>query len=306
MNPSRLVIALVVVLVAVAGGCEPPSTTDCSSDAQCGAGLVCSDGGECLACVDNGDCAAGEFCCQGGCKPESDIADFCGCGSSPAGSAGDACGASVDAALCLVGGVAATVDNVSAGTCGCGCSIADGGPICAVDGAGAAICSCVENRDCRGAALDAAARPHRVADTCTPDGACVCFSLGNASVCDVDGAAPDCASAGGCAAFESAVDNCGSAGRVCNVGATGVEGTGTCLDGGCACDDISDCADGVNVDACVFAVVGEPARCVCGGYTRAGNAASCPMELACSTGGCELDGVAFATEEALVAALAAR
>lgn len=292
--------AVATATVVVAAACEGVPTTECSNNDQCGAGQVCSVSGTCLECNVSGDCDDGEFCCQGVCRGGDEVADRCGCGSSPGGSPGEACGSSLDAAVCLVGNAVADATNVQNGFCGCGCSIADGGPICGpTDAAGAPTCTCSENADCRGAALDAAARPHRVADTCTPQGACVCFSLGAAAVCDPDGATPDCASAGGCTAFGSDVDNCGSAGRVCGEG-------NACVAGGCACDAAEDCIDGVNVDACAFVAGEAGARCVCDAYTKGGLAAACPMELECSIGGCVLDGAAFATEEALVAALAAQ
>lgn len=304
-NSNCLAFAFVCVSVAaVFGACEGAPTVECSNNEQCGAGQVCSVSGDCVECNVTGDCDAGEFCCQGACLGGDAINDHCGCGTSPAGSAGSACGSSLDTAVCLVGDAVADTSNVSSGVCGCGCTAADGGPICGPAGDdGAPTCTCEQNTDCRGAAKDAGNRPHRVSDTCTPQGSCVCFSLGTADVCDPDSVAPDCASAGGCAAFNTAVDNCGSAGRVCNVAATGIDGTGTCKDGGCTCDAATDCNNGVNVNACAFVAGEEGARCVCDGYTKGGVEAACPMELACIVGGCNLNGSPIATEEALLGAL---
>lgn len=302
---SRLAVAAVALVAAlfVGSACEGVPTTECSNNDQCGAGQVCSVSGTCLECNVSGDCDDGEFCCQGVCRGGDEVADRCGCGASPEGNPGVACGSSLDAAVCLVGDSVATADNVQNGFCGCGCSIADGGPICGPAGDdGAPTCTCSENSDCRGAALDAAGRPHRAADTCTPQGSCVCFSLGASAVCDPDSATPDCASAGGCAAFASDVDNCGSAGHVCD----GVADANSCADGGCACDAAADCIGGVNVDTCAFVDGADGARCVCDAYSKGGVKVGCPMELECSIGGCVLDGTAYASEEALVAALAAR
>jgi Cys-rich repeat protein len=298
-------IAFVVAVVALSvAGCPPPDDAECASDSQCGSGQVCA-AGSCVECDDNGDCEATEFCCKGECKAEADIANFCGCGTAEGGSAGAVCGDAIETSLCLVDGELANLANVSSGTCGCGCTVADGGPLCTPSAVAGeeTKCTCANNEQCRGAAEDATGRPHVVSDTCTPDDSCVCFSLGTANVCDINSATPDCASAGGCRAFDTDVANCGSAGRVCNVAATGIEGTGTCLSGGCTCDVPGDCTGGVNVDSCAFAGPDGPLRCVCAGYTSGGVAASCPMELECVAGGCQFGAEIFATEEALRARL---
>ncbi len=263
---------------------------------------------QCVECGSNSDCVDGAFCCQGICRPAADIEERCGCGASPTASAGETCtAAEVSNALCLVGDTVATPDNVAQGVCGCGCTPAEGGPICAAPEAAGAqpVCSCSgDNNECKRAAVDTAGRPHRVADICTPDLSCVCFSLGTADVCDPDGPTPDCASSGGCQSFVDDPQNCGKPARSCTAAETGIPATGACLGGGCSCDDPTDCrATGLNVDNCAFPGPGRPLQCVCDDFSADGFLAPCPMELACVAGGCLLDGTAFSTDVALRAAL---
>jgi Cys-rich repeat protein len=296
-------IASVVVLagVSLAASCEDPP--ECRTDPDCGAGRVCS-AGQCVECASNASCADGEFCCQGACKPAAALDDFCGCGASPAASSGQDCSTVDPLSLCLVDDEIATAANVAQGTCGCGCTPARGGPICLEpEGDGAPVCSCNVNQDCARASPDAEGRPHRVANSCVDPGTspftCICFAETSRATCDVDGVAPDCTS-GGCRDLRSDPANCGVPGRVCTDEATGIPDTGTCIQGGCSCNASSDC-NATNANTCTF--VDDVARCVCAGYTSGGVPAACPMELACDTGGCVLDGAAFATEESLRSAL---
>ena len=309
-SPLRFLAPVALVFAALAG-CDTPGggADECSADVDCGAAKVCV-AAQCVECASNTDCADGSFCCQGICRADAEVETRCGCGPSPTASAGQACNPnSIDSGLCLVGDAVATPDNVAQGSCGCACTPALGGPICGAPPAAgeAPVCSCAENADCRQASVDAASQLHRVADTCTPDSSCVCFSLGTADACDPDGATPDCASSGGCLSLDDDAQNCGKPARSCTAAATGILDTGSCLGGGCSCDDAGDCAaDGLNVNSCAFPVAGEPARCVCNAFTVSGVVAPCPMELVCAAGGCLLDGAAFATDAALRGALGIR
>lgn len=275
---------------------------ECSADGDCGAGLVCTGDFQCAQCDDNGDCGADSFCCRGQCHGAADVNTLCGCGPALSGNAGTDCN-SVDAdALCLVGDVGATPANVSAGVCGCGCTPAEGGPICndPLEPGGAPVCSCLENADCRGPSVDATGRPHLATDTCSPDSSCVCFRAADQAACDADSATPDCTS-DGCQSLDDDINNCGIAGRVCSDPANGVDdGSGTCIEGGCQCDQQSDCGAG-NVDTCFL--FDEGLRCVCDGYEANGVKSACPIESDCVAEGCVIDGVPYATQDDLLAAL---
>jgi hypothetical protein len=289
--------------MTLGGACDDP--VECRSDSECGVDRVCG-GGRCVQCVSNANCEAGAFCCQGVCRPSSEIDRRCGCGTAATASPGQDCTAVQSDALCLVNDSVATPADVAQGTCGCGCTPDEGGPLCGppAEPGGAPVCSCLQNADCRKASVDAEGRPHRVANTCAPQNVCVCFTDGPSAPCDPNGGAPDC-STGGCASLADDVQNCGVPGRSCLDPATGVADSGACVAGGCLCDDASDCAGG-NVNTCAFVVGGEPARCVCAGYTAGGLQAACPMELSCSPNGCILDGIAFSSEESLRSALGLR
>lgn len=306
MNLPRLISACCLVFAASA--CVlPPLDAECQQNPDCGATKVCA-AGKCVQCAANADCAVDNFCCQGECLGASSVEAHCGCGPALSASAGDACDpAARDTAICLVGDVVATSVNVAQGTCGCGCTAAQGGPICEAPAVAGEqpTCSCNENADCKKAAVDLGSQPHRVADTCTPDSSCVCFSLGTAAACDPDSATPDCASEGGCQALGTDPQNCGQAGRSCTAEATGVLDTGVCVAGGCSCSGLGDCVGAdLNVNDCVFPTVdAEETRCVCNSFTVDGVRTACPMELVCAVGGCVLDGTAFATDTALRAAL---
>lgn len=306
-NARFLVVATVVVAAASLAlgvpACEAFDPAECDDDVDCGAARVCA-AGQCVACDDNADCGAGQFCCGGECLADTEVGRRCGCGPALGGNPGVDCTVLEPAGLCLASGLTASVDTVSQGSCGCGCTAAEGGPICAApDQPGqAALCSCLENSDCRVPSLDAAGRPHRSTDTCNPSSACVCYAAAaTPSACDPDSAAPDCSSAG-CVSLLASATDCGVGGRTCLDPATGLGANGSCIEGGCACDHEDDCAgDALNVDACVF--LGGAARCVCSGYTRAGDPAPCPMALLCAGAtGCSLEGASYASEEALRAA----
>jgi hypothetical protein len=305
---NTVLLPSMAIAIAAIVACEPRNDDDgCTNNADCAVGRICV-AGTCAECAGSGDCAADQFCCQGACLPESETERRCGCSPTLNGNPGADCTASAELQLCLVDGAVATRDDVDQGACGCACTPAQGGPLCAPpeEAGGTPRCTCEENVDCRGASSDALGRPHRSADTCTPPtptSSCVCFSTGNATVCDPDGETPDCTSVGGCASLATDILNCGVPARSCSDAATGLDdGSGTCIEGGCECNADSDCVgEGLNVDSCD--IVGDSARCICDDYTRAGEPAACPMELECVTGGCSLDGVVFATEEDLKAEL---
>lgn len=299
----RPMLLLFVVLTSTA--CPPTGGRDgCDSDLDCGA-QRCIEGG-CFECASTADCGDG-FCCQGVCRPADEVQERCGCAASPAGTSGNPCGEALDDALCLVDDAVATVANVGQGTCGCGCTPAQGGPICGApdEAGGAPVCSCADNQDCAGASLDAQDRPHAVSNTCLPNATCSCVTAGGAvSPCEIDGDAPDCSFNGGCRALLADVFHCGVGNRSCLDATTGVVGTGQCFSGGCTCDNAADCqGDDLNVNTCAFPVVDEPSRCVCSGYTKAGVQIACPMELACTIDGCVYAGVPYGTEEELLAEL---
>lgn len=309
LHARSLSIALASFTLAIAASLLTPACEDnpaeCVADADCGAARVCA-AGQCVACAQNADCGADQFCCNGSCLADTEIDRRCGCGPSTGGNAGADCTVVEPAGLCLVGEATATLETVAQGTCGCGCSAAAGGPLCAPpdEPGGPAVCSCTDNADCRVPSVDSAGIPHRSTDTCNPSSKCVCFSTDPVTSCGPDSAAPDCSATGGCLNLLTTATSCGIAGRSCLDPASGPgDGTGECLQGGCTCDGATDCqGTGLNVDACVF--VGDDARCVCSGYTRAGTQAACPMELLCEgAAGCDLDGVNFTTEEALRTAL---
>lgn len=300
----RTAITLTCAAVLAASSCEdnPP---ECATDADCGAARVCA-AGSCVACADNADCGAGQFCCSGGCLADTELDRRCGCGPAQAGNPGTDCTVIEPAGLCLVGEATATVDTVGQGSCGCGCSAASGGPICGMpeEPGQPAVCSCLDNSDCRVPSADAAGVPHRSTDTCTPGAKCVCYSTPAPSTsCGAAGSLPDCSANSGCVNLLTNASGCGVAGRSCLDPATGLDSGGACVDGGCACDAATDCqGTGLNVDSCVF--VGASARCACSGYTRGGVQAACPMELGCAgAAGCALDGVNYTTEEAMRSAL---
>jgi hypothetical protein len=294
-------LACVVFCAALSSGSSCPGLQDCDSDDDCGLDRVCV-AGSCVGCRDTDDCDGGAFCCQGQCLPESELSTHCGCGPALSASAGQDCNRVEPSGVCLVDDATATVDSVARGSCGCGCTPAEGGPLCLEPDAPGdqARCSCRDNGDCRLPSVDAEGRPHQSTDTCTPDDACVCFSLGTATACDPNGAAPDCTGDGGCRDLLGDATNCGVAGHSCLTAATGLATEGACVQGGCVCDDLTDCqGDGLNVNTCAYVAPGAPSQCVCSGYTRGGVQAPCPMELACGIGGCVLDGQPVATEEAL-------
>lgn len=291
--------------VLLAQACETSPPPECVSNADCGAARVCA-AGQCVACAQNADCGADQFCCNGECLADTELDRRCGCGPSSGGNPGADCTVLEPAGLCLVGEASATIDTVGQGTCGCGCSPSEGGPLCAPpDEPGQPpICSCTDNADCRGPSADSRGIPHRSTDTCTPGAKCVCYSTtAPATSCGVDGSAPDCSATSGCVNLLSTATSCGVANRSCEDPAFGTGVGAQCVDGGCTCDAATDCqGTGLNVDSCVF--IGDQSSCVCSGYTRGGVQAACPMELVCGGAtGCALDGVSYTTEEAMRTAL---
>ncbi len=284
-----------VVTAAVGAGCEPDR---CLFDGDCLGGR-CAPGGDCVSCLDSADCGEDSLCCNGTCRVGT-VEDLCGCAADPHGAGPTRC----EEALCIVdGAVRADRDTVGQGVCACPCDPARGGTLCAAEDASSIGFSCSCDRTdpvgtCEGPAVDAAGIPHRPADTCSPQNACVCFAAG--TVCS---GSADCTWEG-CVDLVHDATNCGVAGRSCSDDATGTDG-GTCNDGGCSCNAASDCeGDGLNVDTCIF--VGARSQCVCNGYRAGDVAAACPMGLACVADGCQLGADAFATQAELILALHAR
>lgn len=308
---TRALLVLLAPFAALFFACVPGQTSNsgCETNADCPDGRFCALNGDCVECRENAQCGDAQFCCQGVCYDEGEQAAHCGCaadrGSSGAASAlsGDAC--SDDTNVCLVNNAPATADNVADGICGCSCDAAAGGTLCSVDEAGALACSCSRSDPegtCERPALDANGNPHIVADTCSPQEVCVCFAGGGAA-CDPSGDAPDC-TATGCVNALGDVDNCGVGGRVCGDPASGSDdGTGVCNQGGCSCDQNTDCqGTALNVNLCAF--VGAVSQCVCDDYeVSEGEKAACPLGLECGNGGCLFDGASYATRAALLQAL---
>lgn len=289
----RLALFVVPVLFALVG-CKVP---ECLNDDGCSGGFCVE--GQCVDCLASNDCGADQACCQGACVA-ADVEDICGCAADPRDERpGSACAADE---VCVVDGTRAGPGNVADGACGCPCDATQGGSVCATstEAQSGFVCSCDRSDPvgtCEAPVLDDELRPHRAADTCTPDSACVCFASG--APC-LDG---DC-TAGGCVDLLRDAASCGVAGRSCTDEATGIPDTGACLVGGCTCNAASDCQGaGLNVDSCQFVGDGQVTQCVCGAYRAGGLPAACPMGFECQQGGCAAGGTAHATEEALLEAL---
>lgn len=310
MNRARQLLALGLFSLSVplltAAGCDndndpPPPDPGCSVDADCAEGRHCADNGDCVECTEAAHCGEGELCCRGACLADGEQEDSCGCGLQPGGATGTTCDA---LELCVAGGERVSGDNLAEGTCACTCDPSQGGTLCTVDEQAALGFSCSCDRTdlatCERPALDDYGSPHVVADTCNPSEACVCFGSSNA--CDPDGQNPDC-TINGCENLYGNDASCGVPDRDCRAAGTGLDsGGGTCRNGGCECDGPSDCqGDGLNVDQCVFLSSG--AQCVCDDYVIGEEKAPCPLGLECVSGGCELDGTAYATAIDLYSAL---
>lgn len=305
---SRVLLLCLALCAVLVGACTPDNNDGCGTNADCADGRFCAPSGDCVECRENAHCGEARFCCQGVCYDEGAQEEHCGCaadrGSSGAAAspAGDAC--AEDTNVCLVDGVRATAANVEEGVCGCSCDATLGGTLCDVDDEGGLTCSCSRSDPegtCERPALDAEGNPHIVADTCSPQETCVCFGEATQTACDPNGATPDCTAAG-CVNALGDVENCGVPGRVCTDDATGVADTGACFDGGCSCNNNSDCqGDGLNVNLCAF--VGDVSQCVCDDYDVDGEKGACPLGLLCGGGGCLFEGTAYGTRDALLQAL---
>lgn len=306
MTPNRLRLFLLTPFLALLFACTPTGGNDgsCGTNADCPDGRFCGEGGSCVECRETTDCGDAQFCCQGACYDDGAQEAHCGCAAESGGSAGEECSGETN--ICLAEGARVGVENVADGVCGCSCDAAAGGTLCLVADAGALSCGCDRSDPqgtCERPALDANGNPHIVADTCSPSETCVCFGESTVAACDPSSATPDC-TANGCVNALGDVENCGVAGRVCNVAATGVADTGACLQGGCACDAPTDCQGaGLNVDQCAF--VGEGvSQCVCDDYeVEDGVKGACPLGLECGDGGCLSGGSAYSTRAELLQAL---
>jgi hypothetical protein len=287
-------------LCALSMACSDGPPPECQIGSDCAAGFCVDE--RCVECVANTDCSATEACCRGICRGPETFDELCGCDAAPSSNNAEECGGTTPA--CLANGVAVTAATLSDGVCGCACTPGEGGSECVIEDGGVVTCQCDRNNPvvtCEAPSFDVNNRPHKVADTCTPDTTCVCFAAG--TVCGgIDGY--DCTSAG-CIDLLRDVDGCGLAGLACTDPLRSLDdGTGTCVQGGCTCDSATDCAGpGLPVDSCAFVTGGATTQCVCSGYRANGVAAACPFELACVTGGCQLNGTAYAEEDDLVAEL---
>ncbi|MFZ9888682.1 MAG: hypothetical protein ACO3JL_14375 [Myxococcota bacterium] len=302
-------IFAVIATVALSPSCAlfaAAEESGCGGNADCSGGRLCASTGECVECLSESDCGADEFCCLGGCLPMADAEQHCGCPEAPRatsseGNAGEACMGQTN--ICLVDGEPATRENLALGECGCSCSASLGGALCGLDDARELLCGCDRSdpgNTCERPALDPEGNPHIVADTCTPQEVCVCFAAGLLP-CDAAGSTPDC-TGDGCVNALGDTDNCGVAGRICDRESTGIEGTGTCLRGGCSCNSPSDCqGEGLNVDLCAVLTSGN--QCVCDDYEAGGEKAACPLGLECVTGGCSFGGQTYSTRASLLEVL---
>lgn len=299
-RPSLPLLATCFLGLLALSGCGPSSSSDCATNADCSGGTRCAANGSCVACTDNEHCGDGQFCCQGACYDEGDMEERCGCAPSAGGAeSGEACAAGT---VCVAGGTRATAASVAEGTCGCTCAASEGGTLCTPDPDGpdgyACTCARTDLATCETPVVDTAGIPHVVADTCTPQNACVCFADGQ--TCAPDGATPDC-TLDGCANLFGDDTNCGVAGRDCTDPGSG-DADGRCVAGGCSCDALADCrGTDLNVDSCVIFEGGG--QCVCSGYMVNEQLAACPLGLPCTADGCLLDNAGYANAADLYEAL---
>lgn len=294
--------SFVLALAALSGCTGEP--TGCTADADCGEQRCIVDTGECVDCLTSADCADNGGCCNGVCVTPDTFEDNCGCAEAPGTDRGTSCPS--NRPICVAGGIRVTGAELADGECASPCTPEFGGTISAVDNTapGGYNCTCNGNDDegtCRVPFLRADGRPHRGSDTCDPEDKCTCF-YGNGRC---PASSPDCAGNNGCINLHSDTDNCGLAGRECNNDATGIAGAaGICVDGGCTCDQASDCqGDGLNVDACQLVGNGSVNQCVCDDFEAFGLNSACPLQLACVTGGCQFEGTAYGTMDELLDAL---
>lgn len=297
--------ALCLVIAASMGpGCTG-MPAGCQDDGDCPDGQLCVvDTGACVACISAADCEAGSACCNGECITGDQFENSCGCSPDAGGRRGNTCSPILP--ICVVDGARATAENLADGVCRSPCNPDLGGTISSVDNteAGGFSCTCDGGDDegtCNVPFLRADGWPHRGADLCDPTEKCTCF----ASNQRCPAASPDCVDNQGCVDLHEDINHCGITGNDCTDSARGPDdGSGVCVNGGCTCNLAADCQyPGANVDSCQLVGEGQVNQCVCDDYTENGLKAGCPMQLACVAGGCELDGVVYATLDALLTAL---
>ena len=316
-------------------GDDPACLTDAGA-LQCAE--TASGGFACVDCTGDGDCPGG-FCCAGQCFLDAERDAHCGCEAQVGATAGEDCTVRASEKVCVAGTCGCTtsgdgqcgsegglerlcdaVGNGGAGVClaqdenNCGavggvfpsgemtpidggmCAVNLGGPLCVDADMGFGECGCSQSADCeRPILVDGI--PRVAGDACAGD-ACMC---GMGEACSTS--APDCAGLDGCVDLQTSTDHCGVPLNDCSLPTRGLlDGTGTCVSGGCQCDAPTDCVAPANVDVCQIAAGGGNA-CVCNGFTASGDKRACPMGLTCTLTGCEHDGTIYSTLEALNQAL---
>jgi hypothetical protein len=309
---SRFALFFAPATLGIAFALTAPACTGmpqgCQSDADCDGQRCVVDTGECVDCIDSADCEDGGGCCNGACIASSTFESNCGC--EPA--VGAAQGSTCEAARPICTGPdnnRASGANLADATCKSPCDPSLGGTLSAVDNTQARgyDCTCSGADDdgtCNVPFLRADGLPHRGSDLCDPNDKCTCFNgpVGN------DGCPaliPDCDSNAGCVDLNDATDHCGLASHDCTEPANGPDdGSGTCINGGCTCDQAGDCQGaGSNTDSCQFVGDGTVTQCVCDDFEAGGDSAACPMQLECVSGGCQLDGAIYGTLADLLDAL---
>lgn len=309
---SRIALFLAPAAIGISFAFTTPACTGqpegCQADDDCDGQRCAVDIGECVDCIDSTDCEEGGGCCNGGCIAPSTFENNCGCEAAVGASQGSVCemsrpictaadntrtdGAGLADASCQspcnpsLGGTISTIDNTESLGYACTCSGAD------------------DDGTCNVPFLRADGLPHRGSDLCDPTDKCTCFNgpIGN------DGCSaltPDCDANAGCIDLNDDEAHCGRASHSCTDAANGPDdGSGACINGGCTCDQASDCSgDGANTDSCQFVGEGTITQCVCDDFEANGEKAACPLQLACVDGGCELDGEVHATLGDLLDAL---
>lgn len=284
-----------------------PACVQCTDDGDCGGGSFCC-AGSCRPAAERDEwcgCAAGldggalaEPCTQRATERTcTDVGGTwaCGCAASGDGPCGTTGGLERLCDVAAGGGHGACVDQgpaqcgvldgvvpreADAGVADAVCTLALGGEAClARNGEPLGACGCVGAGDCDELVFDGGI-PHRPASSCS-GGGCVCAGAGD--VCA--GQTLDCVGGNGCYDFQNSELNCGSVNINCGNTGYGVDENSVCVNGGCQCDDDSQCqkatADPPAVNDCIAG------RCVCNTFSIQGSVAACPLGLECIVGGCE-------------------
>jgi hypothetical protein len=260
----------------------------CTTDAQCGLGQVCTNNACVPGCSAQHACPGGQGCCAGHCASLSTDGANCGQCGNPC-SPGQSC----------CGGVCTAIStNASCGGCGLACG--SGQDCCAAGGTFACFGVLDDALNC-----GACGRACPMGQGCC-GGACVPFgTLSNCGGCGKTCAAgADCCSPDGvnyaCTSLAGDDKNCGACGRQCGAG-TSCCGGGTCVAvntnvncGACGtvCGAGTSCCGGKCIP-----VTGDNANCGGCGITCSAGSACCgstctPTATRNNCGGC---GVVCAT-----------